>query len=174
MFLIIGLGNKGKEFEKTRHNVGFIVLDQLFPEADFKPQAKFKAQTAEINLNDQKVLLVKPETMMNESGETVKALIDFYKLNPEKDLLVIHDEVESDLGEIELIEGKSAKGHNGIRSIINKLGTEQFKRLKVGVGKALQKEQELGEYVLEKFLDKDLEVIQNIGTEAREVIEEIV
>jgi len=174
MFLIVGLGNLGKKFQKTRHNVGFLVLDQLFPEANFRSQARFKAQVAEVDLSGKKVLLVKPETMMNESGEAVKALIDFYKLDSAKDLLVIHDEVESDLGEVELIEEKSAKGHNGIRSIIEKLGTDEFKRLKIGIGKVLQKEQELSEYVLEKFLDEELEVIQNLGSEAREVIEEIV
>ncbi len=174
MFLIIGLGNQGKEFKKTRHNIGFIVLDQIFPDVDFKSQDKFKAEIAETEIDGKKVLLAKPTTMMNNSGRAVKLLIDFYKLDPEKDLLVIQDEIEDELEKIELVTGKSAKGHNGIRSIINEIGTDQFKRLKVGVGKGLQLGQEVSDYVLEKFLDEELEIIQNIGSKAREVIEETV
>ncbi len=182
MFLIVGLGNIGSEFEKTRHNVGFILLDKLFPGADFRNQDKFptrgrsafggKAEIAETELNGQKVILVKPTTLMNDSGKAVKALVDFYKLDPAKDLLVIQDEIEMDLGEVELVEGCSAKGHNGIRSIIQELGTDQFKRIKIGVGKNLKPEQEVSDYVLENFSDGEFSKIINAADVVRKMISE--
>lgn len=174
MFLIISLGNIGKEFEKTRHNVGFIVLDELFPEVSFRNQDKFKAEIAETEINGQKVILAKPTTLMNGSGQAVKLLVDFYKLDPAKDLLVIQDEIEMNLGEVELIEGGSAKGHNGIRSLIQELGTDQFKRIKVGIGKNLKSEQQVSDYVLEKFSDEELDLVKNKTLEVKKIIEELI
>lgn len=171
MFLIVGLGNIGKEFEKTRHNVGFILLDQLFPEANFLNQDKFKAAVAEVEINSQKVILAEPTTLMNDSGSAVKALIDFYKLDPVKDLLVIQDEIEMDLGEVELVEGGSAKGHNGIRSIIQELGTDQFARIKFGIGKNLKPGQDVSDYVLERFSDEELlQITKSTGADVVRVL----
>jgi PTH1 family peptidyl-tRNA hydrolase len=131
MKLIAGLGNYGPEYEKTRHNYGFMVIDEIqrkhrFP--DFKLEKKHNALISRKG----DVLLVKPQTYMNESGKAIKSIATHYKINP-KDIIVIHDDAETNLGEIKEVEARSAAGHNGVRSIIEELGTNEFKRLKLGI-----------------------------------------
>ncbi len=171
MFLIVGLGNIGKDFEKTRHNVGFIALDEITNElsrpVSFSLEKKFDAEIAEGEWLYKKVILMKPTTMMNDSGKAVKKIVDFYKLDVKDDLWVIQDEIEMDLGKIEYIgsydKNRGAKGHNGIRSIINELGTDEFNRAKIGIGKNLKFEQLVSDYVLERFSNEDLAKIKEAG-----------
>lgn len=136
MKLVVGLGNPGKEYEKTRHNVGFMVLDKVAEKLkvyDFKE--KFSGLLGEANYKGEKVLLLKPQTYMNLSGNSIVQVINFYKLNVEEDLIVVYDDMALPLGKLRMREKGSAGGHNGIKSIIAHLGDE-FLRIKCGIGKS--------------------------------------
>ncbi|SEM77590.1 peptidyl-tRNA hydrolase [Ligilactobacillus sp. WC1T17] len=134
MKLIVGLGNIGKEYEGTRHNAGFMTVDAFAKEHGlmFNKQ-KFDAMLAEGMVAGQKVLLAKPTTYMNESGQAVKQIVAFYKLDVE-DLIIVHDDMDLEVGKLRLRQKGSAGGHNGIKSIIKHLGTEKFKRARLGIG----------------------------------------
>ncbi len=135
MKLIVGLGNPEDKYRGTRHNAGFVVINSLadnLEKDDFKFENKFKAEIQEIILNGEKTLLVKPQTFMNNSGESVKAIVDFYKLDPEKDVLIIYDDVDLPLGKYRT-SGESSGGHKGMQSIINHLSTSNLKRIRVGI-----------------------------------------
>ncbi len=135
MYAIIGLGNPDKKYEKTRHNVGFDVIDELAQQMGISVTTRrHKALCGLSSIGTEKVLLVKPQTYMNLSGESVRAVIDFYKLDPEKDLIVISDDIDLPTGKIRIRAKGSAGGHNGLKSIIAHAGTQNFKRVKVGVG----------------------------------------
>lgn len=137
MKLIIGLGNPGKEYENTRHNVGFMAVDFLARELeaeDFLENDKFQSSMSRVFYRNDTVLLVKPLTFMNLSGEAVQKMMSFYKIEPH-DLIVIHDEMDLPLGEIRESFGKNSAGHKGIESIIEKCGTKDFMRLRIGIGK---------------------------------------
>ena len=131
MKLIIGLGNYGPEYEKTRHNYGFMAVDEIQRKYNF-PDFKLEKEHNALISKKGDVLLIKPQTYMNNSGKAVKSIASYYKVEP-KDIIVIHDDAETALGEIKEVEGRSAAGHNGVRSIINELGTNEFKRLKLGI-----------------------------------------
>jgi PTH1 family peptidyl-tRNA hydrolase len=135
MFLVVGLGNPGREHENDRHNVGFVVVDALTRRAgagDFK--AKFNALLARGSLGDHDVALLKPQTYMNRSGESVQPAAAFFKIAP-PEVLVVHDEIDLPWGDLRLKVGGGHAGHNGVRSIIDRLGTPDFIRLRVGVGR---------------------------------------
>ena len=157
--MIVGLGNPGREYEKTRHNVGFRVTDLLAQQLKTKiDRLKFKALTRQVNIGGKKVLLVQPQTYMNVSGAAVSALATFYKIKPER-ILVIFDDISLPVGRIRVRRDGSAGGHNGIKSIIQSLGTDQFPRVKVGVGGKPHPEYDLADWVLSKFSaqeEKDL------------------
>ena len=131
MKLIVGLGNIGKEYDETRHNAGFMTIDRFAEKhaLEFNKQ-KFDAMIADGIINGKKVILAKPTTYMNESGRSVRQIVDFYKLDPE-DVLVVHDDMDLATGRLRLRQKGSAGGHNGIKSIIAHLGTEKFKRLRI-------------------------------------------
>ena len=134
MFLIVGLGNPGAEYAKTRHNVGFMVADAIHDKYGFAPyKVKFDGLISEGKIDGEKVYLLKPQTYMNLSGESVRALMDYYKIDIE-DLLVIYDDISLDVGQIRMRGKGSAGGHNGIKSIIQHTGTQEFARIKIGVG----------------------------------------
>ena len=158
-WMIVGLGNPGREYEKTRHNVGFRVTDLLAQQLKTKiDRLKFKALTRQVNIGGKKVLLVQPQTYMNVSGAAVSALATFYKIKPER-ILVIFDDISLPVGRIRVRRDGSAGGHNGIKSIIQSLGTDQFPRVKVGVGGKPHPEYDLADWVLSKFSaqeEKDL------------------
>ena len=158
-WMIVGLGNPGREYEKTRHNVGFRVTDLLAGQLKTKiDRLKFKALTRLVNRNGQKLLLVQPQTYMNVSGAAVSALATYYKVKPER-ILVIFDDISLPVGRIRIRRDGSAGGHNGIKSIIQSLGTEQFPRVKVGVGAKPHPDYDLADWVLSKFSaqeEKDL------------------
>ena len=158
-WMIVGLGNPGAEYEKTRHNVGFRATDLLAGLLKAKiDRLKFKALTRMVNYNGMKVLLVQPQTYMNLSGAAVSALATYYKVQPER-ILVIFDDISLPVGRIRIRKDGSAGGHNGIKSIIQSLGTDKFPRVKVGVGAKPHPDYDLADWVLSKFTaqeEKDL------------------
>jgi PTH1 family peptidyl-tRNA hydrolase len=135
MKAIIGLGNPGKEYENTRHNVGFMIVDRLREQwnfSDFSLNKKFDAEISEGLRGGKKILLAKPQTFMNLSGTSVRKILDFYKLSPD-DIVVIQDELDLPIGTHKVATDSSSAGHNGIKDIIKHLGTQRFKRLRVGI-----------------------------------------
>lgn len=150
-WMIVGLGNPGKEYERTRHNTGFRVLDLLAGQLHGKvDRLKFKALTRFVDYEGMRVLLVAPQTYMNASGAAVSALATYYKVKPER-ILVIFDDISLPVGRVRVRRDGSAGGHNGIKSIIQSLGTDQFPRVKVGVGAKPHPDYDLADWVLSKF-----------------------
>lgn len=160
MKLIIWLGNPWTQYEKTRHNVGFLFLDFLVEKNNFswvwKNEGKFKAEIFETFLNAEKTIFVKPQTFMNLSGESVLKLMSFYKI-PKNDIIVIFDDISLEPGKIRFRETGSAWGQNGVKSIISHIG-EDFKRIKIGIGQ--DKTWDLSDWVLSKFSSEELETLQ--------------
>lgn len=155
MFVIVGLGNPGKKYENTRHNAGFIAIDALADKYGINiSEKKHKALCGSGVIEGNKVLLVKPQTFMNLSGESVRSVMDFYKIDPEEDMLVIYDDVSLVPGNIRIRKKGSAGGHNGIKSIIAHAGTQNFMRIKVGVGEK-PSGWDLADYVLGHFSEED-------------------
>ena len=165
MKIVIGLGNPGKKYEKTRHNIGFIAVDNLRKKMNISDEReKFQALVSEKNIDGEKVIFLKPQTFMNLSGNSVIEIVNFYKLNPKKDIIVIYDDMDLSFGDIRIREKGSSGGHNGIKSIISHIG-EEFIRIKCGIG---AKEKDAIEHVLGEFnqteqkdLDEILEKINN-------------
>lgn len=171
MFLIVGLGNPGSQYEDTRHNIGFKVVDNIAKEYNIEiNRQKFKGMCGEGFINGEKVILLKPTTYMNLSGESVREIVDFYKLSNE-DVLVIYDDISLDVGRLRIREKGSAGGHNGIKSIIAHLGTDIFPRIKVGVG---QPNVDLVNYVLGKFTKEEMEVLSESIDASTKAAKEII
>ena len=160
MKLVVGLGNKGREYENTRHNMGFMLVDRYLQYKNItdKFKDKFNAMYIEITINNEKVIFIKPMTYMNNSGIAVRAFVDFYKLNSE-DVLVISDDLDLDLGKFRLRRNGSSGGHNGLKSIISHLGTDNFKRLRIGIS---NDKDDVINYVLSKFSKKELSEIDTM------------
>lgn len=159
MKLIIGLGNPGKEYAQTRHNVGFQAIDTLGEAYNINVnKSKFRAFFGEGTIGSNKVILIKPQTYMNLSGESVQSFISWYKIDP-KDVLIIYDDVSLDPGVLRIRERGSAGGHNGIKSIIQHFGTDEFQRIKIGIGKKPQN-WDLADYVLSRFTNLEAKVIE--------------
>lgn len=153
--MIVGLGNPGKDYERTRHNIGFRVTELLADTLHTKiDRLKFQALTRMVTYNDKKILLVQPQTYMNASGAAVGALASYYKVKPER-VLVIFDDISLPVGRIRIRKNGSAGGHNGIKSIIQSLGSDQFPRVKVGVGEKPHPDYDLADWVLSKFSAKE-------------------
>ena len=200
MKIIIGLGNPEKKYELTRHNAGFMLVDKLqsqweFP--DFEFNKKFNAEISKNNLDlslraqrsnleisneiatsptaprNDDVLLVKPQTYMNLSGSSVKTILDFYKLSSD-DILVIHDDIDIPLGKYKIATDSSSAGHNGVQNIIDLLGTQTFKRARIGIGQtekeALVCRLDAHDFVLEKFTQEELKKIEGVFESALEEI----
>src|ERR687885_277490 len=149
--LVVGLGNPGREYAGHRHNVGWLVLDELARRHGASWRGKFSGQLAEVRLDGHRVALLKPETYMNESGRSVAAAARFYKLEPDA-ILVVHDEGDFDLGRLQARLGGGLAGHNGLRSIAQHLGTQDFMRLRVGVGRPERGDpRPLADFVLSNF-----------------------
>lgn len=158
MKLIVGLGNPGDKYENNRHNIGFKVIDELKKNnegSDYRE--KFQGLLSEIKYKDDKILLLKPQTYMNLSGNSVNELIRFYKLDPKEDLIVVFDDMDLKSGQIKIKRKGSAGGHNGIKSIISHVG-EEFIRVKLGIGKPETREDVIN-YVLGNFSREELEII---------------
>ena len=154
--IVVGLGNVGKEYEKTRHNAGFMAIDALAEKCGVRiDRAKFHALTAEATIAGVRVLLMKPTTYMNNSGVAISEAAAFYKIAPEN-VIVLHDEISFDAGVMRIRRKGSAGGHNGLKSIIAHLGSDAFPRIKIGVGKKPSPEYDLVDFVLGKFSQDDL------------------
>lgn len=170
MYIIAGLGNPTKEYDKTRHNVGFEVIDRLARVIGTTvEEKKFKGCYGRGSIGGEKVLLLKPQTFMNLSGESVRAAADYYKVDPEH-IIIIYDDISLDVGMLRIRKKGSAGGHNGIKNIIAHLGTQEFPRLKVGVG-AKPGKMDLAAYVLSRFSSQDRLLMESAFGEAAGAVE---
>lgn len=166
MFLIAGLGNPTREYEKTRHNVGFDAIDVLAEKYQIKIDSiKFNALYGTGYISGEKVILIKPLTYMNLSGEAVRDFINFYKLDPQEELIVLYDDISLPPGKLRLRRKGSAGGHNGIKNIIAHLGTQTFKRIKIGVGEKPEG-WDLKDHVLGRFNQEDRVLVEDSFTNA--------
>lgn len=164
MYIIVGLGNPKKEYENTRHNIGFDVIDKLAEQENISVlEKKHKAIIGKGYVAGQKCILAKPQTYMNLSGESVRELIDYYKVDETAELIVISDDISLDVGQLRIRKKGSAGGHNGLKNIIAHLGHDQFMRIKMGVGEK-PKGYDLADYVLGHF-SKDERVIMDKAAE---------
>lgn len=175
MKLIVGLGNPGENYKMTRHNVGFIYVDEYLKEKgyvnrDYKN--KFKGEILEVNKLGEKVLFLKPLTFMNLSGESVREAVNFYKLDPVHDLFVIYDDMDIELGKIKLKKNGRPGGHNGIKSIISHVGSE-FTRIKCGIGRPGEKA-DVVNYVLGKFSDDEKKILCGNREKVTQIFEDII
>jgi PTH1 family peptidyl-tRNA hydrolase len=170
--LVVGLGNPGREYASTRHNVGWLVVDELARRHDGSWRAKFNGQLAEVRIDGHKVALLKPETYMNDSGRSVQAAARFYKVDPDA-VLVVHDEGDFDLGRLQARLGGGLAGHNGLRSVAAHLGTPDFLRLRVGVGRPERGDRRsLADFVLSDFEPhEDAPVIVGRAADAVETLD---
>jgi PTH1 family peptidyl-tRNA hydrolase len=176
--LVAGLGNPGREYERTRHNVGWLVADELARRHGGSFRGKFSGQLAETRLDDLRLALLKPETYMNESGRSIGAATKFFKVDP-GDLLVVHDDVDLEPGRIQARLGGGLAGHNGLRSIAQAIGTNDFLRLRIGVGRPGRGDRRsVADYVLGNFepeIDADALIeraAEAVETIARDGLEE--
>ena len=176
MYLIVGLGNPEKELATTRHNTGFLVIDKLLAdsEADTKFDKKANAEVAKANIDKKRVLLAKPLTYMNNSGTAVQTLLKFYKLKPEN-LIVIHDDKDIPLGETRVQSDRGPAGHNGVKSIIEHLGTQNFMRIRVGVAPDNQdKIKDTANFVLGKFTAGEIKKLKKVAENITKELEQII
>lgn len=165
MYIIAGLGNPTREYDKTRHNVGFSVIDILADRIGIDvTEKKHKALCGKGMLEGQKVILAKPQTFMNLSGESVRAIMDFYKVSPEE-VIIIYDDISLEPGQLRIRAKGSAGGHNGIKNMIVHLGTQEFSRIKVGIGEK-PKDMNLADYVLSRFSKGEQELMEDAFNQA--------
>lgn len=170
MFLIVGLGNPGRQYEHTRHNAGFDVMDALAEKYNISiSESGHKALFGKGMIGGQKVILAKPQTFMNLSGDSVSALINFYKLDPTQELIVVFDDISLAPGNLRIRKKGSAGGHNGIKDIIAKTGTDQFERVKVGVGEK-PAGWDLADHVLGRFSPEDREKFEDAVKDAVDAV----
>jgi PTH1 family peptidyl-tRNA hydrolase len=170
--LVVGLGNPGREYVRNRHNVGHMVVDELARRHDGSWKSKFSGQLADVRIDGHRVALLKPETYMNESGRSVKAAAAFYKLEPDA-ILVVHDESDLEPGRLQARRGGGLAGHNGLRSVAQHLGTPEFLRLRIGVGRPGRGDRrDLADYVLSDFEPhEDAEALVRRAAEAVEALD---
>ena len=170
-WLLVCLGNPGEKYENTRHNVGYMVADEIGERQNAPIQKlKFKALTNLFTISGQKVLVMKPITYMNLSGEAVRQAVDFYKIQPDH-VLVVSDDTALALGRLRIRKGGSAGGHNGLKNIILHLGTDQFPRLRVGVGEKPHPDYDMADWVLGKFTGEDKKTMDAAVKRAADAIE---
>jgi PTH1 family peptidyl-tRNA hydrolase len=169
--LVVGLGNPGREHERDRHNVGWMVVDELGRRLDGRWRAKFSGQLAEVRLDGLRLALLEPETFMNDSGRSVAAASRFFKVEPES-MLVVHDDVDLEAGRLQARAGGGLAGHNGLRSLAQSLGTQDFLRLRIGVGRPGRGDpRSVADYVLSPFeLEEDVGALVTRAADAVEAI----
>lgn len=173
-YLIVGLGNPGRQYELTRHNAGFLFADLLADKNNTKiNKIQFKSVTASINAGGHKCLLIKPQTFMNNSGEAVKAAAAFYKIPPEK-IIVVFDDISLPCGKLRIRRKGSAGGHNGIKSIIYHLNSDNFPRVKLGVGEKPHPDYDLADWVLSNFKKDEIPALRDAAEKACDAVELIV
>lgn len=170
MKTIIGLGNPGEKYKNTRHSVGFMLIDKLQGSLNlpnFKEEKKFKAKVS----RNKDIILIKPQTFMNNSGESVSAYVNYFKINP-KDLIVIHDDIDLLLGTAKISFGEGPAGHNGVSSVINALGSRNFWRVRIGILSKPKEKIETDEFVLGNFSKEELKKIKKITEEVLEALKQ--
>ena len=169
-FIIAGLGNPGVEYEKTRHNTGFMAVDALSQRFGFSVNThKFNALIADTVISDKRCLVMKPLTYMNKSGEAISDAMDFYNIPPEN-IIVIFDDISLDVGKMRLRRKGSSGGHNGIKSIIHNCGSQDFPRIKIGVGGKPHPDYDLADWVLSTFKKDEMEQLKNAVVSACEAV----
>ena len=174
MYLIVGLGNPGRLYEATRHNMGFDTVDCLIEKHNV-PQGgvKFNAMYGKGIIGGDKAILMKPLSFMNLSGGPVRDMVNFFKIDPEKELIVISDDIDLEPGQLRIRKQGSAGGHNGLKDIIQKLGTQNFVRIKIGVG-AKPQGWDLADHVLSRFPDSERKLVDEAIREAADAVEKII
>ena len=173
MYLIAGLGNPGREYEMTRHNIGFEVIDYIAGRHGIKvKKLKFKSLYQKAELCGEEVILLKPQTYMNLSGESIRDFAAFFKIPTEK-IIVISDDIYLDEGRIRIRKGGSAGGHNGLKSIIYQLGADNFIRIRIGVGKKENEREELADFVLSRFTKEQIPILEKAIENAEQALLEI-
>lgn len=170
MYMIVGLGNPTKEYENTRHNIGFDTIDAIAEKYDIAVlEKKHKALIGKGFIEGQKVILAKPLTYMNLSGESVRELVDYYKIEETQELIVIFDDISLDVGQLRIRKKGSAGGHNGVKNIIKQLGHDTFMRIKMGVGEK-PKGYDLADYVLGHFSEKERKIMDDSVEKATDAV----
>ena len=173
-YIIVGLGNPGPEYSKTRHNAGFLTVDYIAKKCGASiDRLKFKSLCGSADIGGKKVLLMKPQTFMNLSGESIAAICNFYKIDTEEELIIIYDDISLDVGRLRLRAKGSAGGHNGIKSIINLIGSEKFKRIKTGVGDK-PANWDLADYVLGHFSPSEQKIMNETFEKVNDAVECII
>ncbi|HRY63416.1 MAG TPA: aminoacyl-tRNA hydrolase [Patescibacteria group bacterium] len=177
LILIVGLGNPDQEYQMTRHNVGFMAADFLAQNMEFskfKKQKKFRAEVLAGKWGAQKIILAKPQTFMNNSGEAVAALKNFYQV-PSERIIIIYDELDLPFGKMRIRPDGSSAGHNGIKSIIEKIGTDKFWRVRIGISNERAEQMEAADFVLSKFSREEKalltkEILPKVAEEVEKII----
>ncbi|HLE25340.1 MAG TPA: aminoacyl-tRNA hydrolase [Thermodesulfobacteriota bacterium] len=173
MILVAGLGNPGKGYASSRHNIGFIVIDELAKRLGASVKKKgFRSHYAQAPIDEKKLILLKPDTYMNRSGEALSEAAEFFKI-PAKDIIAVYDEMDLSLGSIKVKVGGGSAGHKGIQSIINSLGDSDFIRVRVGIGKPVQKS-EVIDHVLSQFEKEEKKLVKDAIVKAADAVIEIV
>lgn len=173
MWLIVGLGNPGSEYKLTRHNIGFMAIDSYLQSVGNPPlKHQFKAEIAQGKIDDHQVLFCKPQTFMNLSGESVQALMGFYKIALDH-LVVIHDDIDQPFGQMKIHKNRGHGGHNGIRSISGLMGTADYIRLKLGVGRPAHPDFPVADYVLGKFTADEAQALPEFLNKALDAVDSL-
>lgn len=171
MYIIAGLGNPGKKYENTRHNIGFMVIDETAKKYGIRfTEKKHKAVIGKGLIGGEKVILVKPQTFMNLSGESIREIIDYYRIEEQTELIVVSDDINLDMGVVRIRKKGSAGGHNGLKNIILHLGHDEFQRIRIGVGNK-PSEFDLVDYVLGHFDKEEQKLLAESISEAADAIE---
>lgn len=170
MYVIAGLGNPGRQYEQTHHNMGFITIDYLAEKLGISVnKIKFKALTAETVYNGQKIVLLKPQTYMNLSGESIREIVQFYKLPPEN-LIVIYDDIDLDTGKIRIRAKGSAGTHNGMRNIVFQLQTDEFPRIRIGIRGGMSEKMQLRDFVTGGFTKEEVPLLEDAVSRAADAV----
>ena len=169
MKVIAGLGNPGKKFAQTRHNIGFMVISELAERFNINSSYKFDGLVGDFFFGGEKIIIFQPMKYMNKSGQPLYRLLDYFKIEPE-DLLVIHDDLDLDLGKMRFKENSGSGGHNGIKSIINNLDTVEFKRLKIGIGRPPEN-MSVPDFVLTTFRGEEKDISTEVVKKAASAVE---
>ncbi|MGZ5527686.1 MAG: aminoacyl-tRNA hydrolase [Limisphaerales bacterium] len=172
LFLIVGLGNPGKEYDGTRHNVGFALVERLANSwrANWELKKKFNSRLAQVDRDGRRIVLCEPQTYMNSSGEAVQAVSEYYKL-PAKQILILADDADLPLGTIRLRPDGSSGGHHGLESIEQHLGTRAYARLKIGIGRRAEDGRQISGFVLGRFAGSDKKVVEEVLGRANQQVE---
>ena len=172
-YLLVGLGNPGIKYERNRHNIGFCLIDYFTSQINSEDYIdKFNSKYTLVRLNDNKIHIIKPQTYMNRSGVSVRNCKDFFKIAP-NNIIVVYDDMDLALGSLKIKSSGGSAGHNGIKSLIDEIGTNNFVRIRIGIGKPLNKEN-VNNYVLSNFKKDEFEALSRIKNRIEEIIKDII